>query len=101
MSLGDIDLSLIEEDTELTVPIVLPEGITNVSGLNEATVEIRFSNLVTANIETGNIELIDAIAGYSARTVTQLCPVTIRGEKWAVESVTPAQVRLVAHFQNQ
>lgn len=100
ISLGDIDLSRVPEDTTLTFPIPLADELTNVSGVTEATVTLEFSGLETATVETSNIDLINPIAGYSARAVTKVCSVQIRGSAAAVAAVTPSQVRVVADLSN-
>ncbi len=100
ISLGDIDLSKVPEDTTLTFPIPLADELTNVSGVSEATVDLKFTGLTTATVETSNIDLINPIEGYSARAVTRACSIQIRGSAAAVAAVTPSQVRIVADLSN-
>lgn len=100
ISLGDIDLSQVPGDTTMTFPIPLADELTNVSGVTEATVTLEFTGLETAMVETSNIDLINPITGYSARAVTKVCSVQIRGSADAVAAVTPSQVRVVADLSN-
>lgn len=100
ISLGDIDLAKLTGDTTLTYPIPLAAELTNVSGVSEAVVTLELTGLVTANIETEEIQLINPIEGYTAEAVTKACQVLVRGSGAAVAAVTPAQVLVVADLSN-
>ena len=63
VTLGSIDLSTIETNTEMTFPINLPEGVTNESGVTEATVKIQFNGLSTKEFEVTNIKGINVPEG--------------------------------------
>lgn len=98
--LGDIDLSKVTGDATFVYPIPLANELTNVSGVSEAEVELSLVGLVTATIETENIELINPIEGYTAEAVTQACQVQVRGPGAAIAMVTPSQVIVVADLSN-
>lgn len=96
LSLGSIDLSGVYDGTSLNLPIHPDEALTNVSGITEATVTIRFHGLETRTIEVTNISPINAPDGYTAVAVTQSRQIQIRGTVEAVEAVDPSQIRIVA-----
>ncbi len=100
ISLGDIDLGKLTGNTTLTYPIPLAAELTNVSGISEAVVTLELTGLVTATIETENIQLINPIEGYTAEAVTQVCQVMVRGSGAALATVTPSQVLVVADLSN-
>ena len=53
--LGKIHLAEIARSQSQTFPINLPEGVTNLTGITEATVEIRYVGLSTKEFTTENI----------------------------------------------
>lgn len=79
ISLGKIDLSTIEKSQELTIPITLPEGVTNLSNITEAKVEIRFSGLAVKEFEVENIEAINVPEGLEADVIEKKMTVLLRG----------------------
>ena len=79
ISLGKIDLSTIEKSQELTIPITLPEGVTNLSNITEAKVEIRFSGLAVKEFEVENIEAINVPEGLEADVIEKKMTVILRG----------------------
>lgn len=98
--LGNIDLSKVLGSDTITFPIALSSELTNVSGVSEATVKISVEKLTTVTLEVDNIELIHRQEGYKADPVTQTRQVQIRGTAEAVETVTAAQLRIVADLDN-
>lgn len=100
LSLGDIDLAQVFGNETMTFTIPLAAELTNVSGVSEATVNISVHGLVTAIIESTNIELINKPEGYRAEALTQTRQIQIRGTQEAVEAVTSSQIRIVGDLQN-
>ncbi len=79
INLGKIDLSTIEKSQELTIPITLPEGITNLSNITEAKVTIRFTGLMVKEFEVENIEAVNIPEGLNAEIIEKKLTVTLRG----------------------
>jgi len=100
VSLGDIDLAKVLGSDTLTFPIPLAAELTNVSGVQEASVKISVSGLTTAILEVDNISLINKPDGYAAEKVTTSRQVQIRGPEEAVAAVTASQLRIVADLKN-
>ncbi len=96
ISLGQIDLSKIVSTDVLTYPITLDSALTNVSGLEQATVSITIDGLTTDVLSSGNIELINIPNGYSANAITQSLDVQIRGPEDVVATIVSSQLRIVA-----
>ena len=92
LELGTINLGEIAEDETLTMPITLPEGITNETGITEATVTVHFPNLTTKTMSVDNIELINIPEGLEAELVTKIMEINLRGPKGLIEDITEEQI---------
>ena len=79
INLGRIDLRVIENSQAKPMPITLPEGVTNLSNITEAQVEIKFSGLSTRVVEVGNIVAENIPEGLEAEIIDQALQVTLRG----------------------
>lgn len=99
-NLGTINLGELTKDTTKTFPITLPEGITNETGLAEATVTVRFPTLLTKEITVTNITAINVPEGMVAEMVTKAVNVSVRGPKELVNAMTAADVSLVVDFKD-
>jgi len=82
----------------LTYPIVLPEGVTNETGLNEATVNVQFPNLKTKEFDVTTIRAINVPEGMEVDVITKVLPVTIRGPKDLVGSMKETDVSVKVDF---
>lgn len=92
LELGTINLGEIADDKTLTMPITLPEGITNETGITEATVTVHFPNLTTKTMSVDNIELINIPEGLEAELVTKILEINLRGPKGLIQDITEEQV---------
>ena len=79
IQLGSVDLSGMEEDLTATYPIVLPEGITNLSERLEAAVTIQFVNLAVKEFEIGQLNVINVPEGMEAELMNQVLKLRLRG----------------------
>ena len=79
ISLGRIDLSTIEKSQELTIPITLPEDVTNLSNITEAKVDIRFAGLLVKEFEVEAIEAVNVPEGMEAEILEKKMTVVLRG----------------------
>ena len=77
--IGTFRLEDYPENTTLTKPITLPEGITNLSGITEVKVEISFVGLRTKNFILENIEAINVPEGMEAEIAAKQVALRIRG----------------------
>lgn len=76
--LGAIDLSELAEEAVLTFPINLPEGIENISGVEDASVSIKFPGLKAKTFKVTQI-LPSNSAGVKVTLNTTMIEVTVRG----------------------
>ncbi|MDR0446560.1 MAG: hypothetical protein LBH17_05975 [Oscillospiraceae bacterium] len=98
LTLATIDLTKFESFHSATYPILLPNGINNLTGATEAEVTISITGLETKRVTaTGaNLQIINETPGYTAQLVTQSVDTTVRGAAGAIEAVTAESVRIVA-----
>lgn len=92
IELGTIDLGTIESDQTITLPITLPSGITNETGITEATAEVKFPNLKTLSINVDNIQLINVPEGLEATLDTQILTIKLRGSASHIEGITSEDI---------
>lgn len=100
LDLGIVNLGELASDTVLTLPIVLPEGVTNETGITEATVEVKFPNLRTATMVVDNIQLINVPEGMDAELVTRQLEVKLRGPASLIEDITEDNVIITVDLSN-
>lgn len=79
INLGTIDLATIMEDTNMTFPINLPEGVTNLSGITEAAVDISFEGLSIKDFAVNQIQVINVPDGLEYELINEILKVTLRG----------------------
>ena len=101
LTIAAIDLATVEDGDVLTFNIPLTDELTNISGFTEVMVTIHIDGeLQTATIEAGNIDYINCPEGWTARILTQVLPVEIRGTPELVEAVTAENVRVSVDLSN-
>lgn len=94
LDLGTVNLGELTADTVMNLPIILPEGITNETGITEAVVDVKFPNLRTTSMNIDNIQLINVPEGLQAELVTQVLEVKLRGPAALIESIQPENVSI-------
>lgn len=98
INLGTIDLGTYLEDTVITLPINLPEGITSLTEEVEAVVHISFPELETKTFTITDIQAVNVPAGMVPQVITTSINVTVRGPKTLVERMTEASLTVSADF---
>lgn len=101
VTLGSIDLSTIETNTEMTFPINLPEGVTNESGVTEATVKIQFNGLSTKEFEVTNIKGINVPEGLEYVLVNEVLKVKLRGLTSLINTIQPENISITIDFSGK
>lgn len=100
LELGSVDLGEILEDTTLTFPITLPEGVTNETGVTEATVAVKFSDLKSKTLNITQIQAVNVPAGMEVDMITQALEITVRGPSLLIDSITEKDVTVTVDFAN-
>ena len=96
--IGKINLGEIMEDQTLTFPIVLPEGVTNQTGVEEVTVEIKLPPLKTKIFTVKNITAINQPAGMSAEIVKKALQVKVRGPEALINAMKETDISAVINL---
>lgn len=98
--LGTIDLGELTEDTEMTFPITLPEGVTNLTGETEATVSVKFPDLWIRTFVITDIQAINVPKGMEVDMITKILAVDVRGPRDIVERLTAEDVVVQVDFSD-
>lgn len=104
IEVGPIDLTSFELTTELTLPVVLTNGIENVSGIEEVNVTVEVSGLEVRDFTITNISYTGLPEEYTAELVTHSLTVTLRGTSEALDNISrntsSVNLRAVANLSN-
>ena len=98
LELDTINLGEMLSDATLVYPIVLPEGVTNETGLTEAKVEVKFPNLMVKSLNVTRINAINVPEGMEVDMITQALEVKVRGPKALVEALTEDNITATVDF---
>ena len=85
--IGTVNLRDIPKDDTLTYPIILPEGVNNLTGVTEVKLDIKFTGLSTKEFTVENIDSIQVPEGMEAEIITEKIQVTVRGPAAAISSI--------------
>ncbi len=98
---GTIKLGELLKDETMTFPIQIPDGVTNETGVSEATVEIKFPDLAIRTFTVTDIRAINVPAGLKVDMITQALEVQIRGPKVLMKNMTEADIIITVDFENE
>ena len=94
--LGTVNMTAFSTSTTIEFPILVPDGIENISGETAATVYVEVLGLNTDILSTPNLHVINTPAGLTANIVNQTVTVTLRGLAEDLAIVSPENIRVVA-----
>lgn len=98
-NLGAINLAELDKATnELKYTITLPEGVTNQTGVSEATVTVQFSGLKTREFTLEQIIPVNVPAGMEAEIINANVAVKVRGPAAQIDALTPEDIRAEVDF---
>lgn len=100
-SLGEIDLRQWNQDSQpLVLPIELPEGLTNKSGVTEATVTVELPALEEKSfvINREQFKQLNLPAGTYPEISAEQITITVRGTKNAIEAMTEEMLSATIDF---
>lgn len=90
--LGTVNLAEQTEDTQATYPINLPEGVTNLTGITEATADISFVGLSVKKLTIENITPVNTPPGLKYEPVNEAIEVILRGPSARIDQIKPEDV---------
>lgn len=96
ISLGTVNLATFASTFEESFPIVLPDGVNNVTGITEAKVTIQIEGLETRTLDVTNITIPPLNEGYTGTVLTDSLEVRIRGAADIIDEIQASNIRVVA-----
>lgn len=98
INLGKVDLSTISKSQTLKFPITLPEGITNLSNITEANVDVEFTGLLVKTFEVVNFEAVNVPEEFEAEIMEKKMSVVLRGPAADLMRITEEDITIRADF---
>jgi YbbR domain-containing protein len=89
VDLGEIDLSQVFGDTTITRDITLRDGLGNLSGITQATIQVSVQGLTTKNFDVDNFVILNQPEDSIVEMVTGNLNVTLRGDAQTMSEVEP------------
>lgn len=98
LTIGTLYLDQILEDQILTFKIqdVLPEGVTNLTGVEEVTADVKFSGLTTKSFNITSISAVNVPEGLREEIITKALTVTMRGTANSLKALQSKDLSVVA-----
>lgn len=96
--LGKINLAEITRSQSLTFAITLPEGVTNLTGVTEAEVDITFAGLNSKEFTIEKIQMINVPEGMEVDLITEKLNVVVRGPSSIIAKLTEDDISVVVDF---
>ena len=94
-----INLADVEKSTnELKYTISLPEGVTNQTGVSEATVSVRFTGLKTKEFTIDNFQMINVPEGMEAEIINANLTIKVRGPEEEINKLHARDITAVVDF---
>lgn len=98
LSLGTIRLAEIDKESVLNFPINLPEGITNMSGINEVTATVKLQGLETRDFQVDKFVALNVPDGLEVDMITEKLTVTVRGPASDIRRMSSSDIRVTVDF---
>ncbi len=98
INIGTINLGEILEDQTLTFPIVLPEDVSNQTGVEQVTVTIKLPKLKTKTFRVTSISAINVPEGLQADIITKALQVTVRGPAKLIDKMKEENLSAVINL---
>ena len=100
LKIGTVDLGLLNSSKQDVYQILPPLGVTNLTGVTEATVTIKFPELQRKTLSVSKITLINVPAGLSAELVTKALNITVRGPEALISKMTALDISISVDLSN-
>lgn len=101
LELGTLNLAELTTDTTSEFDIVLPEGITNVSGQEKATVSVSFPELATREVTVSVFKAVNVPEGMVVDFLTTQLKVTVRGPKNRIAALKASDITVTVDFAGE
>ncbi len=101
LEIGTLNLGEIPNDTKLNFEFDLPEGITNLSGVTRAAVNVSFPTLKTRQMTVTNITPVNVPEGMEAEILTTQLKISIRGVKDVINSLSLSDIKVTVDLAEE
>ena len=104
VSLGTLELSQLQKDTNtLELDIVLPEGVTNVTGETKVTATVTFPELAKRKLSVtmDRFYSTGVPEGTEVAWITQVIELELRGPKSQIQSLTEKDISVTMDFSEE
>lgn len=98
LDLGSINLAEVQENGIFTFPIKLPEGISDESGVTEATVEVKLPDLAVKMLTVKDFNAVNVPAGMDVDILTKSLEIQLRGPASLIADLTESDVSVTVDF---
>lgn len=101
IEIATIDLSYYMRDTDVTYQLSIPAGLTNLTGITDIVVSIKFPDLSTATFQATNFHLLNVPEGMEAEIVTRELTVRVRGPRELVSKMTAEDITVTVDLSGE
>lgn len=98
LNIGTINLMEITKNTTLTFPIVLPEGVKNLTGVTEVEADIKLTGLASKEFTVQNIVTSNIPEGMQVDLITEKLNVIVRGPAAQIAKLTAEDIVITVDF---
>ncbi len=96
---GTINLAELTKSGSLVFPVVLPEGITNLTGVTEVTAAVQLSGLATREFTLEHITSVNIPEGMTVELITEKLTVVVRGPTELMNRLTAEDIVASVNFE--
>lgn len=101
LNLGTIRLAEVDKNQTFTFPVTLPEGVSNETGVTEASVSLGFIGLISKVFQVSNIQVINVPEGLEVDGLTQVLDIQLRGPKELMNTLTENDFTVTVDFAGE
>lgn len=98
--LGQVRLSDLTGKFEATYELEMPEGVKNLSGVEQVSVSIQIPELEMRTFTVTQIRSVNVPGGMKVTMITKEKKVTLRAEKDVLDALTADDVSIIVDFTN-
>lgn len=98
--LGQVRLSDLTGQFEATYELEMPEGVKNLSGVEQVSVSIQIPELEMRTFTVTQIRSVNVPGGMKVTMITKEKKVTLRAEKDVLDALTADDVSIIVDFTN-
>lgn len=98
LSIGTVNLADVSKSAAITFPVNLPEGVNNLTGLTEVTIDVQLNGLGTKEFTVAKINTINLPEGMTAELFTEKLSIVVRGPVDQIQKVTAMDFTVAVDF---